>query len=204
MFLTGPEARQIQNLETLPRNTSLKSRTLASDLTDSNAIQDENGEIQNTLKNPNAYFNIEAFFKNPQIALQNFYSKNSRVFSDSKYPANTAPLNNPIPIAAFNNAFFSENSTTSASNTTEAQKGENSTEKEVEVAESVIKKTTVQADPVSFQRIDSNTERAEDSSGATTTESAPATSTRSELETTNPTVPTSNATESSTPQASAL
>lgn len=155
IFVTGPEAQQIQNQGIVPQLnvSSFSTRTIASDATDNNAIQD-NSNINNV-----PTFNFQSFFRNP-IGVQNIYSRSGRVLNDNKYPASTAPLNNPIPIAAFNDAFFkstessTENSTSneSVSNSNETTTLETTTAKEAETAESMV--TTVR---VKSQEVNKNT-----------------------------------------------
>lgn len=154
IFVTGPEAQELQKQGIVPQLnvSSFSARTIASDATDSNAIQNNN--INNV---PN--FNFQSFFRNP-IGVQNFYSRSGRVLNDNKYPASTVPLNNPIPIAEFNDAFFkstessNKNSTSneSISNDTETATLETTTVKEAETAESMV--TTVR---VKSQEVNKNT-----------------------------------------------
>lgn len=131
VFVTGAESVQLQSLY-----PSQKARTLASDLTDANAPKKQ--ESENTVF-PTSFQLIRSFFENPSEGIQNFYTRNNQLFSanapssdNSKYPANTAPLQNPIPLEAF----APNNNTTNATATTETTT--TTTNNEEDVAESII------------------------------------------------------------------
>lgn len=145
IFVTGPEARQIQNIEisanTSAGDSSLKSRTLITDLTSNENIPSATAQ----------FFNINDFFKNPISSIQNFYSRNEKIFADNQqgnYPASTAPLKNaPVDIntrVLLKSTEDASEKTNSISDSTSSV--ESTTEKEVETAESVVENIKVNSD----------------------------------------------------------
>lgn len=120
-YVTGAESVQLQSLY-----PTQNARTLASDLTDAN--------------NLNSSFEIiRSFIENPGEGIQNFYAKNNQIFNanspqDSlKYPADTAPLDKPIPLEAI----IVKSNNTNTGNGTETTTAATSTNEE-EAAESII------------------------------------------------------------------
>lgn len=169
VFVTGPEARQIQNPET-EKNTNtgdftLQPRKLISELT-------SNENIPQFLK-------IDDFFKNPVSSIQNFYSRNEKAFTEnlqtgSNYPASTVPLQNAAVDINTGIALKStENSTEKIISTSETTSTTDSTtEKEVETAESVVNSNQLAAfllqtsSPPSLNDAANNTEAIDSSTTA--------------------------------------
>lgn len=122
VFVTGAESVQLQRLY-----PTQNARTLASDLTDAN--------------NLNSSFEIiRSFIENPGEGIQNFYARNNEIFTanspkDSlKYPADTVPLDKPIPLEAI----ISKSNNTDTKNGTETTTAAAGATNEEEVAESII------------------------------------------------------------------
>lgn len=132
VFVTGAESVQLQSLY-----PSQKARTFASDLTDANAAN--SSDIQLNSSFPTSFEIIRSFFQNPTEGIQNFYTRNNQLFEsntpleNSKYPASTAPLDKPIPLNA-----FALNNNTANNNTAATEPSITTTPNEVEAAESII------------------------------------------------------------------
>lgn len=88
-YVTGPEAANLQNLKNFPlfknseETTTGRARSLASDITDTNAIPNPQVKIQNTLETTE----FQKIFEKIMPGIISFYN----------YPAGTAPLNSVFP-----------------------------------------------------------------------------------------------------------
>lgn len=117
---------------------TLKSRELISDVTNNNNVPPVTAQL----------FNIDDFFKNPISSIQNFYSRNEKLFAENlqgNYPASTVPLQNTaVDINTRILLKSTEDSTENIKSTSETTSTtESTTEKEVETAESVVENRKV-------------------------------------------------------------
>lgn len=198
VFVTGAESVQLLNL----LYPTQKTRTLASDITDENAVSDGKEEIQNSLNQssfPTSFQIIHSFFENPSRGVQNFYERNSQLFTANaapenlRYPAGTAPLYKPIPLDTFNvspplpTVLTSNNTLNSTEPETASATAAvaNAEEEEEEVAESIIiENSRTVLNQVPFK----NKHKTDDRNETTTSASSDATTTdnteTTEMETT--------------------